>query len=125
MAVSPGTSPFSSPRRGLQAQRLRRPGSSLEQRIPAYSQPSNDDVMLHPPFTPNYRCCEDCNDINSVDDLLSELIFWVFPFRGPLRRGPPLRWLDLTGAPRCRGRQGALRVRHPRPVAIIRHEQKL
>jgi hypothetical protein len=29
------------------------------------------------------------------------------------RRGPPLRWLDLTGAPRHRGRQGALRVRRP------------
>ena len=36
----PGTSPFSPPRRGLQAQWLWRPGSPSEQRLPAYSQPS-------------------------------------------------------------------------------------
>ena len=40
MAVSPGTSPFSSPRQGLQAQWPWQPGSSLEQQLAAYSQPS-------------------------------------------------------------------------------------
>jgi len=41
MAFPPGTSPFSSPRQGLQAQWLWRPGSPSKQRLPA-TQPSYD-----------------------------------------------------------------------------------
>ena len=55
------------------------PGTSLEQWLPAYSQPSNVNVTLHPSFTTNDQCCENCNDIDSADNLLSGLTVWVSP----------------------------------------------